>query len=350
MKKILKYVSLACASIFALSACNDDEDIIKLDPSTFVTSKLETPASTTFVLSEDKATTNALTFKWSAAEYGVTTTPNYSLEIDKKGNNFKKAKVITSTSALSYVITVKDLNVLAIDLGIEPFKEGELEYRIVSSLGNPSSQELITNSIAIKVTPYPTDLSTNWGVVGDFTDWGGKPDVQFWKTDKTNVLVAYIDITTFNGDGVTTIKIRQDNKWTLDYGDNEPVDGKLDKGGKNINIAKLGSYKVTFDTANLTYKIEEFTWGLVGDATPNGWGGPDTKLTYDGKLDAWTTVVTMKDGEYKFRQNNKWDVNYGGTATAGILTDKDGANIKIKAGKYKITANFNKLTYTVEAQ
>ena len=58
----------------------------------------------------------------------------------------------------------------------------------------------------------------------------------------------------------------------------------------------------------------------------------------------------MKDGEYKFRQNNKWDVNYGGTATAGILTDKDGANIKIKAGKYKITANFNKLTYTVEAQ
>ena len=102
------------------------------------------------------------------------------------------------------------------------------------------------------------------------------------------------------------------------------------------------------DLTNLTYKLEKFTWGLVGDATPNGWDGPDTKLSYDGTIDSWTTILTMKDGEYKFRLNNDWDKgNYGGAD--GALVEK-GDNIKIKAGKYKITANFTKKTYTVEAQ
>lgn len=345
MKNFIKYISLACASIFALSACNDDEDIIKLDPSTFVAAKAETPASSTFTLSEENAANTASTFKWTAAEYGVNTTPKYSLEVDKKGNNFKAPKIVTSTSALSYDITVKDLNALAVDLGIEPFKQGELEYRIVSSVGSPVSQELTSNIIAIKVTPYPTDLSTNWGVIGSITNWTDGKDIPFWKSGTSNVFVAYIDVNEANSE----IKFRQDGKWDLNYGD-DGQDGKLEKGGANIKVADAGSYKVTFDLTNLTYKLEKYTWGLVGDATPNGWEGPDTKLTYDGKLDAWTTTVTMKDGEFKFRQNNKWDVNYGGAPTAGTLTDKDGANIKIKAGIYKITANFNKLTYTVVAQ
>lgn len=348
MKNFIKYISLACASIFALSACNDDEDIIKLDPSNFVAPKVETPASSTIELLEENAANTAMTFNWSAANYGTNTPPKYELQIDVKGDNFENHQVLTSTSTLTADVTVKELNLAVIALGLEPFKEGEIEYRIVSTVGTPGSQQLISNVNILKITPYPTDLSTNWGVVGDFTNWGGKPDVQFWKTDETNILVAYIDITEFNDKGVTEIKFRQDNKWELDYGDNDPSDNKLDKGGKNINIPKLGSYKITFDVTNLTYKIEEFTWGLVGDATPNGWGGPDTKLSYDGTIDSWTTILTMKDGEYKFRLNNDWDKgNYGGAD--GALVEK-GDNIKIKAGKYKITANFTKKTYTVEAQ
>ena len=343
MKNFIKYISLACASIFALSACNDDEDIIKLDPSTFVAPKAEALASSTFTLSEENAANTASTFKWTTAEYGVNTTPKYTLEVDKKGNNFKAPKVVTATAATSYDITVKDLNVLAIDLGIEPFKQGELEDRIVSSVGSPASQELTSNVIAIKVTPYPTDLSTNWGVIGSITNWTDGKDIPFWKSETSNVFVAYIDVNEANSE----IKFRQDGKWDLNYGD-DGQDGKLEKGGANIKVADAGSYKVTFDLTNLTYKLEKYTWGLVGDASPNGRAGPDTKLSYDGKLDAWTTTVTMKDGEFKFRQNNDWEKgNFGGAN--GTLVEK-GDNIKIKAGKYKITANFTKKTYTVEAQ
>ncbi|WP_291122497.1 MULTISPECIES: SusE domain-containing protein [unclassified Empedobacter] len=339
MKNFIKYISLACASIFALSACNDDEDIIKLDPSTFVAPKVETPASSTIELLEENAANTAMTFNWSAANYGTNTPPKYELQIDIKGDNFKNHQVLTSTSTLTADVTVKELNLAVIALGLEPFKEGEIEYRIVSTVGTPSSQQLISNVNTLKITAYPTDLSTNWGVVGSATPngWDG-PDVQFWKTDVTNVFVAYTDLK--GGE----IKFRQDNKWELDYGGSN---GKLEKGGKNIAV-DAGTYKITMDLTNLTYKLEKFTWGLVGDATPNGWDGPDTKLSYDGTIDSWTTILTMKDGEYKFRLNNDWDKgNYGGAD--GALVEK-GDNIKIKAGKYKITANFTKKTYTVEAQ
>ena len=341
MKNFIKYISLACASIFALSACNDDEDIIKLDPSTFVAPKVETPASSTIELLEENAANTAMTFNWSAANYGTNTPPKYELQIDVKGDNFENHQVLTSTSTLTADVTVKELNLAVIALGLEPFKEGEIEYRIVSTVGTPGSQQLISNVNILKITPYPTDLSTNWGVVGSATPngWDG-PDVQFWKTDVTNVFVAYTDLK------AGEIKFRQDNKWELDYGGSN---GKLEKGGKNIAV-DAGTYKITMDLTNLTYKLDNYSWGLVGDATANGWDGPDQKLSYDGTLDAWTITTTLKDGEFKFRLNNDWGTNFGGTSNAGELTDKDGTNIKIKAGKYKITANFNKKTYTVEAQ
>ncbi|MFV0188826.1 SusE domain-containing protein [Empedobacter falsenii] len=341
MKNFIKYISLACASIFALSACSDDEDIIKLDPSNFVAPKVETPASSTIELLEENAANTAMTFNWSAANYGTNTPPKYELQIDVKGDNFENHQVLTSTSTLTADVTVKELNLAVIALGLEPFKEGEIEYRIVSTVGTPGSQQLISNVNILKITPYPTDLSTNWGVVGSATPngWDG-PDVQFWKTDVTNVFVAYTDLK------AGEIKFRQDNKWELDYGGSN---GKLEKGGKNIAV-DAGTYKITMDLTNLTYKLDNYSWGLVGDATANGWDGPDQKLSYDGTLDAWTITTTLKDGEFKFRLNNDWGTNFGGTSNAGELTDKDGTNIKIKAGKYKITANFNKKTYTVEAQ
>lgn len=348
MKNLIKYISLACISALAISSCNDDEDIIKLDPTTFVAPVADAPTNNSILLLEEDANNVAMTIKWSAAEYGVTTTPKYSVEIDKKGNNFEKPSVVTSTSATSYDITVKDLNILANELGIAPYSEGELEYRVVSSLGTNNAEQLISNVSTLKVTPYATDLSTNWGVVGSITNWADGKDIPFWKSETSNIFVAYIDVNEANAE----IKFRQDGKWDLNYGD-DGQDGKLEKGGENIKIALAGSYKITFDLSNTdapTYKIEKFTWGLVGDATTNGWEGPDTKLTYDGTIDAWSTITTVKDGEFKFRFNNDWSTNYGGTDTPGILTDKDGANIKIKAGTYKITANFNKKTYTVEAQ
>ena len=139
------------------------------------------------------------------------------------------------------------------------------------------------------------------------------------------------------------MKIRKDNKWEIDYGGSA---GKLAQGGANIAV-KAGTYRVTFNPTALTYAVDKFSWGVVGDATTNGWNGPDQNLSYDPSTDQWFAIVSLKLGEIKFRQNNDWTVNFGGSA--GKLVPA-GDNLKVTvAGNYLVVADFKDkgLKYTV---
>ena len=91
-------------------------------------------------------------------------------------------------------------------------------------------------------------------------------------------------------------------------------------------------------------EIKASEWGVVGSATPNGWNGPDIKMwnSTDGNLVAY---ATLSAGEIKFRKNNDWSVNLGGSN--GTLSS-GGSNIAVTAGTYKITINVSKNTYTIE--
>ena len=81
------------------------------------------------------------------------------------------------------------------------------------------------------------------------------------------------------------------------------------------------------------------TWGLIGSATPKGWGEkmPDFSFTEDSlKKGLWIlTNMKLTTGEFKFRFNNDWNINYGDNENDKIL-DWYGGNIKIEAGTYDI--------------
>ncbi|MEZ4905844.1 MAG: SusF/SusE family outer membrane protein [Spirosomataceae bacterium] len=136
--------------------------------------------------------------------------------------------------------------------------------------------------------------------------------------------------------------------WGVNLGDNG-ADGILDAGGDNIKT-KAGTYLITLDTKKNKYTVEAYTWGLnwgiVGDATPNGWGGPDVAFAPDFSNSGLFEMkgITLKAGDIKFRKNNDWGKNYGGTA--GVLKD-GGDNIKVAAGTYDIVMDLKKLTYSV---
>ena len=70
-------------------------------------------------------------------------------------------------------------------------------------------------------------------------------------------------------------KIRKDNAWAENLGDDG---GKLVANGPNIG-ATAGQYIVTFNEAEMTYKVEanQNVWGIVGSGVHNGWGGPNVK-------------------------------------------------------------------------
>ncbi|MFD0933220.1 RagB/SusD family nutrient uptake outer membrane protein [Psychroflexus salinarum] len=95
---------------------------------------------------------------------------------------------------------------------------------------------------------------------------------------------------------------------------------------------------------------ESFTtlsdWAIIGDATPNEWSAPDTDM-YEVEANIYQLFVTLTDGQMKFRKDNSWDVNYGGTD--GVLELNSSTNINVDAGRYLVTLDLTNDTYSLES-
>lgn len=307
-----------------------------------------------FVLSLANNDATALTVGWEDAilQSSLGVDVEYIIEAATPGTDFadpiEVAKVMNQNSI---AITNAKLNTIAIASGIAVDTAGDLELRIKSQIKDENTDEVlerINAAITINVTTYLTvlDLTTPWGIIGSAAnDWGNAgPDLPFFSTDTDGILVAYVTLTTGE------IKFRQNNSWdapNINYGDNG-ADGSLEEAGANIVISTAGSYKITMNLNTQNYTIEVFSLGIIGSAY-NDWGnaGPDFMLEYDQYSDVFRGIVTLLDGEMKFRMNNAWDVNYGDSGVDGTL-DAGGDNIISTAGNYIVTVDLNDLTYTLE--
>ncbi|HEY0109027.1 MAG TPA: SusF/SusE family outer membrane protein [Fibrella sp.] len=336
MKSLFKSFLVVASALLTLTACEREEEKLILNETAVPVVSVSAP---TVVLTKDNADKDALTISWPKPDYGFNAPANYTLLMDKKGGNFSKAVSVAVGTGLSKTFKASELNSLLLSLGLTPATASDIDVKVMSSLGG---RTVLSSAVAtVKATPYldRLDLSSPWGLVGSATanGWDG-PDQPFYKTETPNEFVAYVNLT--NGE----LKIRQDNKWDTNYGGSG---GKLSAGGDNIKVTTPGTYKVTFNSSTLTYAVDKFSWGMVGDATANGWNGPDQALTYDPSTDQWFALVPLKAGEIKFRQNNEWVTEFGG---AGGTLAKGGANIKVTTpGTYLVVADFKdkSLKYTL---
>ena len=103
---------------------------------------------------------------------------------------------------------------------------------------------------------------------------------------------------------------------------------------------KAGYYKVDVDLSTKSYVLTPITTiGVIGDATADGWNS-DQDMTYvpynaETKEPGYWEIkgITLSAGSIKFRANDGWDINWGGTTDA--LT-QNGDNINVDAGTYDI--------------
>ncbi|AUC14891.1 hypothetical protein BTO06_06965 [Tenacibaculum sp. SZ-18] len=301
----------------------------------------------TFTLTLEQNDENALdiTINDPILDSNLGVTVEYYLEADTETGTFDSpVEVATATNNKSITVTHAKLNSVAQGLGIAPDTTGKIQLRLRSVITNSTNDvlERVGNPMTVSITTYLTvlDLSTTWGIVGSAAnDWGATPDLPFFKTDVDGVLAAYV--TLIDGE----IKFRENNDWANNFGDNG-ADGSIEAGGANIAVT-AGSYKITLDFNNNTYTIESFSLGIVGSAY-NDWGAsPDFMLEYDQYSDVFRGIVTLLDGEMKFRMNNDWAVNYGDDGADGTLDD-GGANITTTAGNYIVTVDLNDKSYTLE--
>ena len=329
-----RYLALL-VGIFLLASCQEEREWAILNKNANV--EITVPKDVV-LLKKDAAKT--LSFSWAKPKLGVNVAIDYKLSLDKE-ENFKNPETFT-TKKLSYDITIEKLNEILIDKGSTPGKATKVVARVEAVLS--TTRKLISKVVSFNVTPYQTkvDITTPWGLVGSATPngWGG-PDVPFYKGSTSSEFVCFAVLK------VGEIKFRKDNAWTVNYG-KDAKEGTLKSSGDDIKVTKTSGYKIVFDTSKLTYSLEKFSWGLVGDATPNGWNGPDVYFYKTAVPDQWICHATLKVGKIKFRKDNAWTVNYGKDAKEGTLKS-GGDNIKVtKAGDYKIIFNTKKLIYSLE--
>ena len=115
------------------------------------------------------------------------------------------------------------------------------------------------------------------------------------------------------------------------YGEDFSTDGNAG----NITMKEdVGYYKVDVDLDNKSYTLTPITTiGIIGDATADGWNS-DQDMTYNLTDRCWEIKdVTLSTGSFKFRANDSWDINWGGTEDT--LT-QNGNNIDVAAGTYDI--------------
>lgn len=321
-----------------MTGCSDD-DFVAVNPN--ASTSLTLSSTDDIVLVKDEEGETALTLNWTAPDFGFDAAPTFQVLFDLEGGDFSTVQPINAGNNLEKSFLVEELNKAVNDAGALTGIANNVIVKVQVLLGKEAVAESGTQSLVITSYANTLDLSSTWGLVGSATPngWDG-PDVPFYKTAVGNVFVAYTELT----DG--EIKIRENNEWTINYGaaGSGGMEDDLVQDGANIEVI-AGIYKITFDLNLLAYKIEPYIWGIAGSATPNAWDGPDMQMEYDPTSDQWRALVTLVEGEIKFRLNNDWAINYGGTG--GTLAE-GGNNIVVSTGNYLVSANFETLEYTIE--
>ena len=363
MKKILKLSTLALLLIVGVSCENDDQTIASATGGPELLTPLD---GSSYVLDPAAGSNEVTTLVWNHADYSVQTEVNYDVEVALAGTDFATTVAGGSTTNRFVVWSHEALNTVALEAGLTPYTAGDLEVRIKSSLGSNAEMVAYSNIITITITPYTTDLP-KIAVPGNHQGWS-PPTAPLMASSgfgQTN-FEGYISLDgefkflrpkadgTFDWDGDSA-----------DWGDDGTFSGVLLNTGETNCTATAGYYWVKANTATLTYSITPITtWGIIGSATPGGWDS-STPMTYNPTTKKWSIVVTLVDGEYKFRSNNIWNAgsvqyNLGGFQAdkvgddyAGESMSYGGANLVVTAGTYLVEldlSNPRAYTYTLTPQ
>ncbi|MEX0986404.1 MAG: SusE domain-containing protein [Bacteroidales bacterium] len=311
------------------TSCENDGEKIVISSNPIPPALLTVPDLTL----ERANATDTLVFEGSVVDPGFTASATYILEACASGTDFEDViRIYSGTRVEEIKITVSELNTIMLKK-FPADQASDIDLRIRAMLvvdagtGAPgtSSQpmEYFSDIVAATVTVFGLPRL-------DLIDSGMDQKIE-----------------SSNGDGVYSgfVKVDPASPFTLLDPDAEISYGAsgdaLVVDGSGLAPDDAGWHKLTVNTNDLTYTLEAYMIGLVGSATPNGWDSPDQKMEYDSASDTWKITIDLVDGDIKFRLNDGWAWNMGGSQEE--LTH-DGPNITVTAGNFTITLTVTNYT------
>ena len=299
------------------------------------------------------------TFTWDAADFGVRTQINYSIEAavgDEAPVVLFSDLTGTSTEQPYESINTK----LVYDVGVEPDTPTAVNFYVSATIGTDYKKVYSEPvSVTMTVTKAERVYPTVW-VIGDYCGWSH---------DNSQFLFSFLD-DEINYEGVIDFGEKAANGFKLtgiagwDDSCNWGLDGEAEKpeaeassitlissgGSGNIDIYSKRFYRFAFDRSSLTLtkSLSFDQLGIVGDGV-GSWDN-DLVMEFDAKTQRFWVDATLVAGEIKFRLDGAWDTSFG-SATEGMLDSGD--NIKVPAGNYRIYVNLNNsaaMTYELNAE
>lgn len=178
------------------------------------------------------------------------------------------------------------------------------------------------------------------GILGDATAGGWETDIDLTQ-DADNPYIWTGTVTLNDGEA----KFRADDDWVDSWGTISFPSGHALAGGDNIPV-NAGTYFVHFNQATGAYafiredKSEPFTTiGIIGDATPGGWEEDTDMIQNPTNPYLWSKLITLENGEAKFRADNDWTDGWGSPDFPGGIgsSEPGGPNIRVQEGTYFVT-------------
>ncbi len=145
------------------------------------------------------------------------------------------------------------------------------------------------------------------------------------------------------------LKFLANNNWEISWGGNDFPAGTGDRWANNIKVTSAGEYSVTFNdvTGKYLFKILNAptyeTVGIIGSATANDWNASSPMKQVAGEQHDWILTAYLKAGELKWRANDAWDVDWGGSEFPTGTAVFKGPNLQIPESAY-YTIRFNDFT------
>lgn len=304
----------------------------------------------------DKANADSLiTFSWSSANFGFDASITYTVQVSPQSDFSADVVKLFSTQDLKGTASIRQIDNVLLSWNKEPGTATNIYYRVAAS---------VTDNIVVysdvksrQLTPFKFQLDpdeyTIAYVPGSYQGWSpGADNGRIYSYNADNKYEGIIRLD--DGTNPTTeFKVTVKPNWDgPNYGGNltktgSNYSGNLDPNGNNY-LVTAACYKFNVDVNALTISLTKTDdWGIIGSAIPPYDWSADLNMFYDGKYQVWTITGDFKAGEFKFRANNGWDLNYGSNANDGTL-QAGGSNIPLASdGNYTIKFDPVALTYTV---
>ncbi|MHB9013248.1 MAG: SusE domain-containing protein [Ignavibacteriaceae bacterium] len=357
MKKI-KFVSLLILMLgLLLASCNRDitEPVISSNPTKSTLSDMSFPGQFNVNYAD-----SLMTFSWSTADFGFPASITYIVQVSPTQDFSKNVSALFTTQTLSGTAKVSDVNTLILSWNYAIGTSATVYYRVAATV-SPNVDTVFSAVKSTSLIPY--DAVINYPMVyvpGDYQGWA--PDKA---ADTYSLLYSYGFNSTYtsiirlvNTSGSqTNFKVTSNPDWNhTNYGFATLIKTGNDYSGTCSTNSSAGNFTVDNGVYVLTIDVNALTisltktddWGIIGSSIPPYDWSADVNMNYNGQRKMWEITGDFKAGEFKFRANNDWTLNYGddGNKNGGLKAGGD--NIALSAdGNYTIRFDPVKLTYKI---